>query len=379
MRVIGKFLQPLKKVGIEGIADKYQTDTHSKKITLRSHIVLLVTTLSFGKFTLAFIAKFSKGSRLRQFGVLSVSKSQLSKLHSDDKLDRPKTTSKPKDYHSYAEVYQHLLKYAMRTLNFHSQRSEYFLLAIDSSKKRGKISLPHVCTLEDEIEIDGIKLHFAVIPGRRKIPIVVLATDPTIHDNTQFRTILKQASNLVDLVGQITILLFDLGYYDFEQFEEMIDAGILFVSRVKKNAVFEVISTISNDSKFIDQIVKVKGCKHPLRLITLKGEDGKMWRYFTNVHYLTPEEIRTLYGFRWDIEINHREENQELNMKRFFGKSLNAVLIEIFVILITQLLMIIFSERMGLDYTLHDLAEFVVIFHDVDCSCFDYGPRWKPG
>jgi len=376
MLVLTKFLQPLKKINIEGIASYYQTDTHSKKMTLRSHIFLLATAITIGKPTLAFIAKFSKTQRLWRFGVSEVSKSQLSKLHTDDKPDRPKTTSKPKDYHAYAEVYQHLLKFALRTLNLHSQRSDILLLAVDGSKKRGKIKLPQIGTIDDVIEIDGIKLHLAIIPGRRKIPIVVLTTIPTVHDNTQFRTILKQARELVDLIGQNAILLFDLGYYDFEQFEEMIDAGVYFISRVKSNATFKVISTTSKEAKAIDQVVKLNGCKHPLRLITLVGEDGQIWRYYTNVYYLTPQEIGTIYGFRWDIEINHREENQELNMRRFFGKTFNAVLIEIFVILIAQLLLIIFSERMGLDYTLHDLVEFVRIFRDVDCSCFDYAPCW---
>jgi hypothetical protein len=348
-------------------------------MTLRNHLLVLAAALPFGTFTLGFIAKFSKHPRMQRLRVPQVSKSQLSKLHSAEKLDRPKTTSKPKEYIAFAEIYQQFLKYALRSLNFHSQRSEFLLIAIDASKKRGKVKMPVIGTIEDVIEVDGIKLHLAVIPGVRKIPLVTLSTEPTVHDNTQFRTILKRTGELVDLVGQNVILLFDLGYYDFEQFEEMIDAGIFFISRVKKNAAFEVISTISNDSKATDQIVKVKGCKHPLRLITLKGENGQIWRYFTNVYYLVPQEIGTIYGFRWDIEINNREENQTLKMNRFFGKSFNAVMIEIFVIMIVQLLMILFSERMGLDYTLHDLTEFIHLYFDVDCSCFDYTPRWKNG
>jgi hypothetical protein len=379
LRVATKFLQPLKRVDIEGIAKKNQTDTYSKKMTLRNHLLVLAAALPFGTFTLGFIAKFSKHPRMQRLRVPQVSKSQLSKLHSAEKLDRPKTTSKPKEYIAFAEIYQQFLKYALRSLNFHSQRSEFLLIAIDASKKRGKVKMPVIGTIEDVIEVDGIKLHLAVIPGVRKIPLVTLSTEPTVHDNTQFRTILKRTGELVDLVGQNVILLFDLGYYDFEQFEEMIDAGIFFISRVKKNAAFEVISTISNDSKATDQIVKVKGCKHPLRLITLKGENGQIWRYFTNVYYLVPQEIGTIYGFRWDIEINNREENQTLKMNRFFGKSFNAVMIEIFVIMIVQLLMILFSERMGLDYTLHDLTEFIHLYFDVDCSCFDYTPRWKNG
>jgi len=102
---------------------------------------------------------------------------------------------------------------------------------------------------------------------------VVLTTEPTVHDNTQFREIVNKLNDLVDLTNDDVILLFDLGYYDFKQFEELMENGIAFISRAKKNAKFEVIETVSEDPSGIDQIVKIKGCKNLKMLNVLHSCD----------------------------------------------------------------------------------------------------------
>jgi len=377
MFVLTRLLQPLKRVGIEGIAEEDKADVYSKKITLRTHVYLLTIAFAFGEFTLEGISLISRHPRMERYQVPSVSKSQLSKLHNNDKPNRPKTTTKPRGSLSFQKVYQQLLKLTLHSLNIHSGRSKYLLHALDGSKKRGKVKFSKSNVISEVIEVDGVKLHLSIIPGLRKLPLIAIGTEPTVHDNTQFRTIIEQATQFVDLVGGNAITLFDLGYYKFEQFEEMVDKGILFISRVKKNAAHKVTHTSSKSPKAIDQMVKLDGCKHELRLVTLKGEDGEEWRYYTNVHFLTRQEIGTFYGYRWDVEIAHRDMNQVLGLKRFFGQSFNAVMIQIFMVLILWLLLIIFAERMGLDYTLSGLKRLVHVYHDIACSQLDYRPCWR--
>ena len=377
MFVLTRLLQPLKKVDFEGIAKENKTDLYSKKITLKAHVFLLTIAFAFGEFTLKGISRISKHPRMKRYHVPTVSKSQLSKLHNNDKPDRPKTTTKPRTLLAFQKVYQQLLKQALHSLNFHSRRSKYLLHALDGSKKRGKVKFLKSNVISEEIKVNGVKLHLSIIPGLRKLPLIAIGTEPTVHDNTQFRMLIEQATQFVDLVGEIAITLFDLGYYDFEQFEEMVDKGILFISRVKKNAAHKITDTSSKSSKAIDQMVKLEGCKHELRLVILKGEDGEEWRYYTNVHFLPPQEIGTFYGYRWDVEIAHRDMNQVLGLKHFFGQSFNAVMIQIFMVLILWLLLVIFAERMGLDYTLADLKGFVRVYHDIDCSQLDYAPCWR--
>jgi len=377
MLVNRKLLQPLKRLRIEGIASKYNADDHTKKMNTRKHLNLLTVAFSKGKTHLSEIEALSNNPKIQRLGIVKISKSQLSKLHHSDVPNRPLTTSKPRSYQVFLDIYNAFVKQALRSLNVHSHRTNRQLVAIDGSKKRAGISNPLLDDIGGVIELEGIKLHLAVICGVRKIPIVALTTEPNAHDNPQFRAIVENLKEVLDLASDNVILLFDLGYYDFEQFEELMERGIAFISRAKKNAKFKVIETILENSNGIDQIVKIKDCKYPIRLVTLKNDDGKVWRYFTDIFHLEPKEIGKIYPWRWDIEINHREENQSLKMKRFFGKTLNAVLIQIYVILIVQILIILFSERMGLDYTLPHMVKFIRNYFYTDTRCFDYAPRWK--
>ena len=377
MLVLTRLRQPLKKINIEHIAKADKADDYSKKITLRNHVSLLTLAFALGETTLEGISSASKHPRNERYKLPSVSTSQLSKLHANDKPDRPKTTTKPRSFQTFQKVYEELLEFTFHSLKIHSQRSEYLLHALDGSKKRGKVKLSKLGVPSGVVELEGIKLHLSIIPGVRKIPLIAIGTEPKVHDNTQFRTLLEQATRFVDLVGEMAITLFDLGYYDFEQFEEMVGSGILFISRVKKNAAHDLIHTSSENSTAVDQMVKLVGCKYELRLVTLKDEEGTEWQYYTNVYFLSPEEIRTLYGYRWDIEIAHRDMNQVLGLRHFIGKTFNAVMIQIFAILILWLLLVIFAECMGLDYTLAALKNFVRRFHDVDCSRLDYPARWS--
>ena len=377
MQINTRLIRPLKRVNVEQIADKHNADAHCKKMTTRTHLKLLIVSFLKGDTHLSQIVNLSKNPKIQRLGIVEISKSQLSKLHHLDKFDRPPTTSKPKSYLVFQEIYEEMVKYALRSLNIHSKRQDRLLIAIDGSKKKAGISNPLFDDIKTVIEMDGIKLHLSVICGVRKLPLVALTTESKVHDNTQFREIVNKLNDLVDLTNDDVILLFDLGYYDFEQFEELMGNGIAFISRAKKNAKFEVIETVSEDPCEIDQIVKIKDCKYPIRLVTIKGEDGKNWRYFTDIFHLKPEEIGKIYPWRWDIEICNREENQSLKMKRFFGKSLNAVLIEIYVILIAQILVILFAEHMGLDYTLTHMIIFIRGFFYTDTRYFDYAPRWK--
>jgi len=379
MQVNTKLVRPLRRVNVEQIASKHNADAHCKKMTTRSHLNLLTVSFLKGGTHLSEIVNLSKNPKNQHLGIVEISKSQLSKLHHSDVPNRPLTTSKPRSYQVFLEIYNAFVKQALRSLNVHSQRTNRQLVAIDGSKKRAGISNPLMNNIEGVIELEGIKLHLAVICGVRKIPIVALTTEPNVHDNTHFRTIIENLKEVLDLTSDNVILLFDLGYYDFEQFEELMGNGIFFISRAKKNAKFKVIETVSENSNGTDQIVKIKDCKYPIRLVSLKNNDGKVWRYFTDIFHLKPKEISEIYPWRWDIEINHREENQSLEMKRFFGKTLNAVLIQIYVILIAQILIILFSERMGLDYTLPHMVNFIRNYFYIDTRCFNYAPRWKVG
>lgn len=82
-----------------------------------------------------------------------------------------------------------------------------------------------------------------------------------------------------------TINVFDRGYADYEKFDEYCQKGIRFVTRLKGNAIIEVLEdflaadSIGDTSISKNQLVVLgKGTKrmhHPLRLIEAKDSKGE--------------------------------------------------------------------------------------------------------
>ena len=152
------------------------------------------------------------------------------------------------------------------------------------------------------------------------------------------------------------IYLFDKGYCDYNWWMEIIEAGADFITRLKRNAAFEVIAERPCDGKTIlsDQIIRLvnrapRGGRinrlagHPLRLIRIPHPGGKN-RPFLIVSSLLDapaEEIAEGYRRRWRIELVFKWLKQNLRIKRFLGESRNAVMIQIYVAIIAHLLLML--------------------------------------
>lgn len=133
------------------------------------------------------------------------------------------------------------------------------------------------------------------------------------------------------------LLLFDLGYYKFQKFDAIERNKGFFISRVKDNANPEIVSvnrrwrgrSVTIEGKKLKEVLaelqrdiidcevevsfrrrvyngKRSGATMTLRLVGVKNkETGKYHLYFTNVppERLSAEEIASMYGARWEIEL----------------------------------------------------------------------------
>ena len=86
---------------------------------------------------------------------------------------------------------------------------------------------------------------------------------------------------VVDETGALNV--FDRGYNDYKKFDEYSRKGILFVTRLKSNAIIEYIADnpIAPDSVIdSDQIVRIgtgdNRMQHNLRLIETKDTEGNL-------------------------------------------------------------------------------------------------------
>jgi hypothetical protein len=144
--------------------------------------------------------------------------------------------------------------------------------------------------------------------------------------------------------------VFDLGYYDYQWWAELDDAGCRIVTRLKKNTPLQIVeqrkllagNIISDRIGFLPAR-QASSRRNPMdaavREITVRTEEGKILRIVSNDLDADAQEIAGLYRRRWAIELFFRWVKQTLNIKHFVGTSENAIRIHIAVALIAFLLL----------------------------------------
>lgn len=144
--------------------------------------------------------------------------------------------------------------------------------------------------------------------------------------------------------------VFDLGYYDFGFWAELSAQECRIVTRLKKNTSVKVLenrAVAPGGAILSDQTVMLpkrlaasrqNPYSQPARMVVVAIETGKVLRLFTNDLTSAAEEISKLYKTRWQIELFFRWIKQNLKIRRFHGRSENAVRLQIAAAIITYLL-----------------------------------------
>lgn len=184
----------------------------------------------------------------------------------------------------------------------------------------------------------GIKLHTVYDPNA-DTPVFFEITTAKVNDR-------KAAHHLPVMPGYTYV--FDRAYNDYGWYYNLSQQGTLFVGRMKNNAVYVVIENRETSSNHIleDQVICLssdlarKHCPMNLRKVKIRREeDGKILTFITNDFERTAEEIAGLYKSRWQIELFFKWIKQNLKVKRFIGRSENAVKIQVLVAMIAYLLL----------------------------------------
>lgn len=142
-------------------------------------------------------------------------------------------------------------------------------------------------------------------------------------------------------------LLFDKGFTDYGWFDELSDDGVKFVTRFRRDGVYETLSerTPPPGSRVrSDRIIRLgaerRVMRNRLRRIEFEPLEGhEEFVLLTNNFRIKAETAAELYGQRWRIEQFFRLLKQNLRVKSFVGTSANAVLIQIWTALIAMLLL----------------------------------------
>ncbi|MBN4072540.1 IS4 family transposase [Crocinitomix catalasitica] len=189
----------------------------------------------------------------------------------------------------------------------------------------------------------GIKIH-TCWDDTMMIPDVVNITPAKLHD----RYGLKQ---LVFTKG--TIVVEDRAYFDFQLMMQRVRAENVFVTRIKTNTVFNTVRELDlpedTDQDILkDEIITLSSKKAietginevELRLVHVyKPDENKVIEIITNQLDWKARTIADLYKRRWDIELFFKAIKQNLQIKTFVGTSENAVKSQIYIALISYLLL----------------------------------------
>jgi len=82
-----------------------------------------------------------------------------------------------------------------------------------------------------------------------------------------------------------------------------------------------------------------------LRRVTYKAEDGKTYIFMTNNFTLPADQIALIYKNRWMIELLFKQIKQNFPLRYFWGESENAIKIQVYCVLIAQLLMVVIRKK----------------------------------
>jgi hypothetical protein len=209
----------------------------------------------------------------------------------------------------------------------------------------------------------GIKVH-TVVNADEIVPSLVWFSEAKTHDH-KFLEKLKCDKN--------TIYVFDKGYNDYKAFEHFTVQKTGFVTRIKDNASYRSIEKLDvgeriHNGVLEDEIIEIDVKKDKeiskLRLRKVRFYDRvnkREFEFLTNLFELRADLIAALYKIRWQIELLFKQLKQNFPLKYFLGDNENAIKIQIYCVLIVNLLLAVVKKRLKRSWAFSNLVSFCKI------------------
>lgn len=310
----------------DALVEEHCADARIRTLSTKGQLVaLLYGQLSGGGGLRSIVTDLSSHcGRLYHLGIKQVRRSTLSDAN---------TNRSPEVFTGLLEM---LMKQAHRGLRRQLAGTTYL---IDSTSV--KLSARSANWAHFAAGVYGAKTH-VIYDADADCPIYAQVTASNVNDITVAQRMPVEPG---------ATYVFDLGYYDYQWWAGLDDAGCRIVTRLKKNTPLQIVEerkVPAGDNIISDRIGflparQARNRHNPMgdavREIRVKTETGKILRIVSNDLDADAGEIASLYRRRWAIELFFRWVKQSLNIKHFVGTSGNAVRIHIAVALIAFLLL----------------------------------------
>lgn len=210
----------------------------------------------------------------------------------------------------------------------------------------------------------GIKVH-TVIHANEGVPSDIKFTSAATNDSFMLKP---------STLSEGDIMAMDRAYIDYEKFEQLTQRGVTYVTKMKKNLKYKILSDTMYQTpdglmevriqnvEFIKQKKDGETIRHESRIIThVDLRKRKLISLLTNDMESDPEEIIAIYRQRWEIELLFKQMKQNFPLKYFYGESANAIKIQIWVTLIANLLLMVMRKGLTRQWSFSGLATMVRI------------------
>ena len=322
---------------------QHRSDRHCKGFDSRDHLVsMLFAQLSQVRSLRELQASFNQHHRQHyHLGVDPIRRSTLSEANAR------------RDPQVFAALAQALMSTAGRAVR-HERQFMLYLLDSTSIVLAGR---GFEWTADSATRTPGLKIHllYAADGSYPKHQSITAANVNDVSEGAQFP------------IEPGATYVFDKGYCDYGWWSRISAAGARWVTRAKSNAALRLVrhrpvEAAAESEILSDRIMRFAhssnrgGHRNPystqVRRVEVARQGKAALALLTNDLTSPAAEISRLYKDRWQIELFFKWIKQHLTVKRFLGRTENAVRIQLLVALIAYLLMHLYKVRHGLDGTL---------------------------
>jgi putative transposase len=324
--ILNQILKIIPRHEFESLATKHHSGRRFRTTSRWSQFTAIVLAQLSGRQSLRDIVENMKAQshRLYHLGVGLLSKSNFSRINNN------------KPYEMYEVLFGKLLSRCQGMTKGHGFRFKNQLYSLDASTI--DLCLNMFPWAKFRKNKGAVKLHVG-LNHSGYLPEFITITDGKVADVTAGRCINFPKGSIV---------VCDRGYNDYAWFNLLTGNGIIFVTRLKRNAKYEVIKSHEVNTKqsvISDETIKFTGpqiskkCPIKLRLVTyLDKKTNKKYEFLTNNFKLSAKTIADIYKSRWQVELFFKWIKQNLKIKKFIGTSKNAVMTQIWIAMCVYLM-----------------------------------------